>query len=159
MGLRQLLCNPTLAGDLCGEASSMPSPSPGGLVTPYQPGALPFVFPRAVEEGSIQDTYIKPDEIVPSPYGWGRSSATGVLGHQSTQSPDVSPTAKAKGTGVRGETSPQVQRWLPASQTQLWDTGLAPRPSSGQHPPSARFGGDHWGALCHRPGVPLFALL
>lgn len=98
---------------------------PRGVVTPYHPGALlPFVFPRAVEEGSIQATYIEPAETVPSPYGW--SSATGTGRPRAAEHTDISPAAKAKGAGVRGGTSPRVQRWLLTSRAQPWDTGPAP---------------------------------
>lgn len=104
MGLCQLLHSPAL------HALAVPR----GVVTPYQPGALPFVFPRVVEEGSIQATYIKPTEMVSSLYGW--SSATGTSHPRAAEHTDISLAAKAKGTGVRGGTNPRVQRWLPTSR-------------------------------------------
>lgn len=127
-------------------------------MTPYQPGALPFVFPRAVEEGSIQATYIKPAEIVPSPYGWGWSSGTGTGRPQEAEHADVSLAAKVKDTGVRVETSPWVQCWLPTSRHGSGMQGWLPEPRLASIHPALGLV-EIIGVFCHRSGVPLFALL
>lgn len=129
----------------------------GSSVTPNQPGALPFVLPRVVEEGSIQAMYIKPAKIVPSPYGWGRSSAASTRRPQEAERAGVSLAAKVKGTGVRVGTGCWVQCWMQPARngSGTWAgsitlIGTAPPKCSAWWIPSV---------LHHCPSAPLLALV
>lgn len=119
------LCSPSLVGNLHGEAFSMPSPCPG-LSGTVPPSSITLCLAQGSGRGLHPGHEHKPARIISSPCSWGRNSAAGSGCPREAEHADVPLPAEVKGTGVRAETSPWLQHWLPVSQARLRDTGTAP---------------------------------
>lgn len=112
--LCQVLYSPMLVGYLCGEVSSMPSPSPGISAT-IPARSITLRLPQGSGGGLHPGHVHKASQNSPFSSQLGRRSATSTGPSQEAAHTDVSPAAVVKSTGVRAETNPWAQLALPCN--------------------------------------------